>query len=76
MRKLIKLGTKVDSRFGEGKVVGIALCEREGEKEGIAIDKVWIDLKDRCVFDLDNGHWCYGYQITPSPVKEKEAIYV
>jgi len=19
--------------------------------------------KDRCVFDLDNGHWAYGYQV-------------
>jgi len=20
-------------------------------------------LKDRCVFDMDNGHWAYGFQV-------------
>jgi hypothetical protein len=68
MRQLIKIGTKVDSKFGEAKVTSIELCEAEGLKEGIHVDKVWVDLKDRCVFDLDNGHWCYGYQITPEEV--------
>lgn len=65
MRRQIKLGTKVNSRFGEAKVKFISLCEQEGDKEGIPIKAVWVDLKDRCVFDLDNGHWCYGYQVTP-----------
>ena len=55
MRRQIKIGTKVDSRFGEAKVKAIALCEREGEKEGIPLKAVWMDLKDRCVFDLDMG---------------------
>jgi hypothetical protein len=68
MRKLIKIGTKVDSRFGEAKVTSIDLCENAGEKEGIHVEKILVDLKDRCIFDLDNGHWCYGYQITPQEV--------
>ena len=68
MRKLIKIGTKVDSRFGEAKVTSIDLCENAGEKEGIHVEKIRVDLKDRCIFDLDNGHWCYGYQITPQEV--------
>ena len=68
MRKLLKIGTKVDSRFGEAKVTSIDLCENEGDKEGIRVEKIWVDLKDRCIFDLDNGHWCYGYQITPEEV--------
>jgi hypothetical protein len=63
MRKLIKIGTKVTTRFGEAKVKGIDLCQREGDKEGIRVDKIWVDLKDRCVFDMDNGHWAYGYQV-------------
>jgi hypothetical protein len=29
------------------------------------MDKIFIEDKDRCVFDLDNGHWAYGYQINP-----------
>ena len=63
MRKLIKIGTKVITRYGEAKVTGISLCESEGEKYGIEIDKVYLNLKDRCVFDMDNGHWAYGYQV-------------
>jgi hypothetical protein len=53
----------VRTRFGEAKVTGIELCEREGEKEGIPMKKIWVDLKDRCVFTFDNGHWQYGYQV-------------
>jgi len=64
MRKYIKIGTKVDSRFGEAKITGIEFCEAEGMKEGIAMDKIFVGDKDRCVFDLDNGHWQYGYQVT------------
>ena len=62
-RKLIKKGTKVLTKFGEAKVVSIDLCQQEGDKEGIRVDKIWVDLKDRCVFDMDNGHWAYGYQV-------------
>jgi len=63
MRQLIKIGTKVNTRYGEAKVKGIDLCKNEGDKEGIRVEKIWVDLKDRCVFDMDNGHWAYGYQV-------------
>ena len=63
MRKLIKKGTKVLTKFGEAKVTAIDLCQKEGDKEGIRVDKIWLDLKDRCIFDMDNGHWAYGYQV-------------
>ena len=63
MRKLIKKGTKVLTKFGEAKVTAIDLCQNEGDKEGIRVDKIWVDLKDRCIFDMDNGHWAYGYQV-------------
>ena len=62
-RKMIKIGTKVDSPWGETKVKGIELC-RAGEKYGIGMDKIWLEHKDSSVFDLDNGHWAYGYQIS------------
>jgi hypothetical protein len=65
MRKFIKIGTKVDTRWGEAKVTGVELCEQEGEKEGIRTDRCWLIDKNRCVFDLDNGHWAYGYQVEP-----------
>ena len=63
MRKQIQVGTVCDTRFGEAKVTGIELCEREGEKEGIPMKKIWVDLKVRCIFTFDNGHWQYGYQV-------------
>jgi len=25
--------------------------------------QVFVEDKDRCVFDMDNGHWSYGYQV-------------
>lgn len=61
-RKMIKIGTKVDSKWGEAKITGIELC-RAGEKYGISMDKIWLEHKDESVFDLDNGHWAYGYQL-------------
>ena len=64
MRTMIKIGTKVDSNHGEAKVTGIELT-KDGSKYGIGMDKIFIEDKDRCVFDLDNGHWAYGYQINP-----------
>ena len=63
MRKYIKLGTKVVTRFGEAKVTGIDLCQNAWEKEGISVDKIFVADKDRCVFDMDNGHWAYGPQV-------------
>ena len=62
-RKIIKIGTKVVTRHGEAKVTGIELCERHSEKYGIDVDKIFVADKDRCVFDMDNGHWSYGYQV-------------
>ena len=61
-RKFIKIGTKVNTQWGEAKVTGIELCEN-GEKYGIDIDKIFVADKNRCTFDMDYGHWSYGYQI-------------
>ena len=61
-RQYIKIGTKVDSRFGTAKITGIELC-KDGSKYGIGMDKIFVEDKDRCTFDMDNGHWAYGYQV-------------
>ena len=61
-RKFIKIGTKVNTQWGEAKVTSNELCEN-GEKYGIDIDKIFVADKNRCKFDMDNGHWSYGYQI-------------
>jgi hypothetical protein len=63
-RQYIMIGTKVNSNHGEAKVTGIELC-KNGEKYGIDMPKVFVEDKDRCTFDLDNGHWAYGYQVDP-----------
>jgi hypothetical protein len=63
-RQYIKIGTKVSSRFGTAKITGIELC-KNGEKYGIGQEKIFVEDKDRCTFDMDNGHWAYGYQINP-----------
>ena len=63
MRKYIQIGTKVVTRFGEAKVTGIDLCQNAWEKEGLPVDKISVTDKDRCVFDMDNGHWAYGPQV-------------
>ena len=63
-KKYIKIGTKVTTRFGEAKVTGIELCESMNDKYGIGVDKIYAADKDRCVFDMDNGHWAYGWQVS------------
>jgi len=62
-RTYIKIGTKVNTKWGEAKITGIELC-KNGEKYGIGQEKIFVEDKDRCTFDMDNGHWSYGYQIT------------
>ena len=62
--KYIEIGTKVSSKFGLAKVIGIEMVE-EGRKDGgIGMEKIFYADKDRCIFDLDNGHWQYGYQVS------------
>ena len=62
MRQYIKIGTKVSTQWGDAKITDIELCQN-GEKYGIPQKEIFIEDKDRCTFDLDNGHWAYGYQI-------------
>ena len=62
-RTFIKIGTKVRTRHGEAKVTGIELT-KDGSKYGIGMDKIFVADKDRCVFDMDNGHWSYGHQVS------------
>lgn len=71
MKGKIRIGDTVMWRgcFGmerakKAKVVSIQLCAYEGDKYGDDVDEIdWKDIR-RSVFDLDNGHWCYGDQIT------------
>lgn len=60
--RMIKVGDKVFTRFGSSKIIKIDLC-KEGDREGIQVNEIFEDLINRCVFDLDCGHWVYGDQI-------------
>lgn len=61
---MIKVGDLVDTKFGVSEIIGIELCENIGDKYGIPVEEIEADLKDYCVFDLENGHWQRGLQIT------------
>lgn len=66
---IVKVGTKVCYRGSWGKgeyatasVIDIEECEN-GEKYGTPVDSTPIEKVEDCVFTLDDGHWCYGWQI-------------
>lgn len=60
---IISVGQNVMTEYGLQKIKKIELCEKVGDKYGIEVKEIYTDLVDRCVFDLDNGHFAYGDQI-------------
>ena len=58
--KHLTLGETVISKYGPAKIIKIELCDKPGDKYGIDIKSIPVDLVNRCIFDLDNGHWSYG----------------
>jgi hypothetical protein len=63
----LKVGQKIFGKFGWAKIKNIVLVEVAGEKEGIEVQEVWMNLIERCVFDMDNGHFEYGSDIDYNP---------
>lgn len=68
--KTIKVGMKVVYRGSWGHdapkettIEYIELCEN-GEKYGEPMSEVSVKDIKNCTFDLADGHWAYGYQIT------------
>ena len=59
----IKVGDEIFGKFGVGKITNIELCENIGDKEGIPMKEVWTNQVEKCVFDIDNGHFEYGLDI-------------
>ena len=69
MENTLKIGSKVMWRGAWGfepaeetTIESIELCEN-GDKYGVPIDDCNEDNYLDCVFNLSNGHWCYGDQI-------------
>lgn len=44
-------------------IESITLCEEEGDKYGESVNCVGASDLKRCTLGLDDGHWCYGYQV-------------
>ena len=69
---LIKVGDTVlcRGRFGRESslpvtITHLELCVEAGDKYGVPVAELPWSEKGRAVVDMNNGHWCYGYQIEP-----------
>ena len=65
----IKIGDTVIWRGGWGmdlpakaKVTAIEICT-DGDKYGTSVEEIKCELLANAVMNLDNGSWCYGWQI-------------
>lgn len=64
----ISVGDCINSKYGPVMVKFIELMPVDGQVEdGIPMKEVWLSLKDYCVFDLSNGHWARGEDLTYIP---------
>lgn len=66
---IIKVGDRVSTNHGIANVTAIEYCT-DDPKYGQDMQQVGEDIKDYCVFDLNNGHWCYGSQLIIIPLNE------
>lgn len=67
---ILHLGDSVNSKFGPSAVKQITLVSEQwdkGESDGVPVPHIaWnLVLNGWAIVDLENGHWCYGDQITP-----------
>lgn len=70
MKDMIRIGDFVMVRGAWGteppkrvQILGMELCAAPRQKHGVPVNEVPATLKDYINFDLNNGHWAYGYQI-------------
>ena len=63
MKNTFQIGDYVMSKHGKSKIKRIELCEKVGEKYGLEVDKMFTNLLDRVIIDLENGHWSYGTEV-------------
>tara|TARA_R110002167_G_scaffold96473_2_gene255552 strand:- start:973 stop:1209 length:237 start_codon:yes stop_codon:yes gene_type:complete len=77
---MITIGDKIMWRGGFGKdapkvatVTGLELTQEPREKYGEATEcSTWERAREnRLLVTLDNGHWCYGSQISPLDLSEE-----
>ena len=64
MKKRLYINDQVQTKFGLARIKSIDLYEVHAPVgDSISVKSIWSNLRDRCVFDLDNNKWVYGYQI-------------
>ena len=64
MKKRLYINDVVTTKFGQARIKSIDLYEVHAMVgDHISVKSVWSNLTERCVFDLDNNKWVYGYQI-------------
>ena len=64
MKKRLYINDVVTTKFGQARIKSIDLYEVHAMVgDPISVKAVGNNLTDRCVFDLDNNKWVYGYQI-------------
>ena len=52
------------TKHGVARVKSIDLYnEFAMEGDAIEVKSIWTNLLDKCVIDMDNGHWAYGEQV-------------
>ena len=62
------IGDLVESKYGPAGIKKIELMpeKRHYSKCGINVKKMFTNLLEYCIIDLDNGHFIYGDQIEKS----------
>ena len=60
----IKIGDTLSTRHGISIIAGIEMVAPGKSDGGIEMEEIWECDKDRCVFDLQNGHYAYGNEVT------------
>lgn len=70
---VLRVGDEVIWRGGWGRnaptratVTHIEILDGTSAKHGLDTDEVAWEASDNFVVDLDNGHWAYGSQLTPT----------
>jgi hypothetical protein len=54
---------KTDEPATTAKVTHIEKLKKRGENTGVPVRKIAVPLLELAIMDLDNGRWCYGYQV-------------
>lgn len=60
----IKIGDTLNTKHGISVITGIEVVAPGQSDGGTEVEWIYEFDKDRCVFDLANGHWAYGHEVT------------